>query len=102
MPEFGIVGAAATWTLRTALDTAAHLWLATNVLKRHDHEFIRLMAASTLGVGVLFAAMLIQSHQVGVMIIATSMLGVLSWLLILDSHEKDWLRSVVFDFGPKR
>ena len=72
------------------------------MLKRHDHEFIRLIAASTLGVGVLFAAMLIQSHQVGVMIIATSMLGLLSWLLILDSHEKEWLRSVVFDFGPKR
>ena len=102
VPAFGIVGAAATWTLRTALDTAAHLWLARNVLKRHDDEFVRLIAASTLGVGVLFAAMLIQSHQVGVMLIATSMLGVVSWLLILDSHEKEWLRSVVFDFGLKR
>lgn len=94
VPIYGAVGAAATWTIRVAIDTVAHFWLADRAVQGYSARTQRLILLSVGGCAILAAAMFVGGGQVFVWIGGLAAAASLGWLFALDVKEKDWLRGL--------
>ncbi|HEY8368359.1 MAG TPA: flippase [Thermodesulfobacteriota bacterium] len=90
IPRFGILGAAAAWTGRVALDTAALLWIGGRLVPALRRETRRALLLTAVGAASIALFALVPDLAVR-SVLAVALLAVVAWLGYRQLRAVGWL-----------
>jgi O-antigen/teichoic acid export membrane protein len=96
---FGIIGAAAAWSIRVAIDAIVMTWLSKRIAGV-SYAFLykawsMLLGVTILSVPVFFAAVYdnLSPILIGLIPVCAALYGVLIWKWFIDRAERFWIKN---------